>query len=72
MLVMPRILIDSEKCKSCGICMATGPNKLIKFSSQTNKQGMIYAELEDEENKCTGCALCAISCPEIAIKEVIR
>lgn len=72
MLVMPRIIIDSEKCKSCGICMATCPNKLIKFSSQTNKQGMIYAEFEDKENKCTGCALCAISCPEIAIKEVIR
>lgn len=69
---MPRIIIDKEKCKSCGICIETCPNKLIKFALSTNKQGMVPAEFVDSDKKCTGCALCAISCPEIAIKEVIR
>lgn len=69
-MIMPRIIIDTEKCKTCGICIETCPNKLIKYSTQTNRQGNITAEFEDKLNKCTGCALCATVCPEIAIKEV--
>lgn len=69
---MPRIIIDSEKCKSCGICMEVCPNKLIKYSTAQNCHGNIPAEFNDEGGKCIGCALCAISCPEIAIKEVLR
>ena len=69
---MPRIIIDTEKCKSCGICIAVCPNKLIKFSDIPNVNGSITAEFSDKENKCTGCTMCAISCPEIAIKEVLR
>ncbi len=69
---MAKIIIDKEKCKNCGICMETCPNKLIKCSTTLNAQGSITAEFKDENNKCTGCALCAIVCPEIAIKEVLR
>jgi len=72
MVIMPRIIIDTEKCKSCGICVETCPNKLIKFSNVTNKQGVTPVEFDNSSNKCTGCALCAVSCPEIAIKEVLR
>lgn len=69
---MPRIIIDTEKCKSCGICINVCPNKLIRFGQNTNSCGNIPIEFVDENNKCTGCAMCAISCPEIAIKEVLR
>lgn len=69
---MPRIIIDTEKCKSCGICINICPNKLIRFGQSANSCGNIPTEFVDENNKCTGCAMCAISCPEIAIKEVLR
>ena len=69
---MGYIVIDKDKCKNCGICMAVCPNKLIRQSSDTNKQGSLTAEFYDENNKCTGCSLCAVSCPDIAIKEVVR
>ncbi|MDO5437405.1 MAG: 4Fe-4S binding protein [bacterium] len=69
---MPRIIIDTEKCKNCGICIETCPNNLIGYSVCTNKQGNITAEFNDKEGKCTGCSMCALMCPEIAIKEVIR
>ncbi len=69
---MSKIVIDESKCKSCGICITVCPNKLIRYSKNTNEQGLTPAEFIDTEGKCTGCAMCAISCPEIAIKEVLR
>ena len=71
-MIMPRIIIDDKKCKSCGICMAACPNNLIEYSRTTNEQGLTPAEFKDTEGKCTGCAMCAVSCPEIAVKEVWR
>jgi ferredoxin len=49
---------------------------LIETSDDLNQLGYYpayFAEknLKKEERKCTGCGLCAISCPEIAI-EVYR
>ena len=48
------------------------PKGLIKYANQANSGGNVPAAFVDVENKCTGCAICAISCPEIAIKEVLR
>jgi 2-oxoglutarate ferredoxin oxidoreductase subunit delta len=70
------IEIDSESCKDCKLCISVCPHRLIDSSDQMNQKGY-YAvcftekELKKEERKCTGCSLCAISCPEIAI-EVYR
>jgi 2-oxoglutarate ferredoxin oxidoreductase subunit delta len=70
------IEIDRESCKDCKLCTSVCPNGLIISSGQMNQKGY-YAvcftenELKKEERKCTGCGLCAITCPEIAI-EVYR
>ncbi len=69
---MPKIIIDEKKCKSCGLCIETCPNKLIGYSNRANETGLTPAEFKDTEGKCTGCAMCAVICPEIAIKEVLR
>jgi 2-oxoglutarate ferredoxin oxidoreductase subunit delta len=52
------------------------PWKLIEVSKKLNTKGYYPAALaeaipEDKERKCTGCSLCAITCPDIAI-EVYR
>ncbi len=68
---MAKIVIDKEKCKTCGICVSVCPKKLIEIGDETNSSGNKYAVFK-EENACMGCAICAISCPDIAIKEVYK
>jgi len=70
------IEIDLELCKDCKLCMSVCPHQLIESSDRLNQKGYYPAyfsekQLKKEDRKCTGCALCAISCPEIAI-EVYR
>ncbi len=70
------IEINSELCKDCKLCMSVCPHRLIESSDRLNQKGyypVIFTEkqLKKEDRKCTGCSLCAISCPEIAI-EVYR
>jgi 2-oxoglutarate ferredoxin oxidoreductase subunit delta len=70
------IEIDLELCKDCKLCMSVCPKQLIKTSDRLNKKGYYPADfteknLKKEEKRCTGCGLCAITCPEIAI-EVYR
>ena len=45
------------------------PKGSIIISDQSNKNGYFPAEFENKE--CTGCAACAIICPE-AVIEVFR
>jgi 2-oxoglutarate ferredoxin oxidoreductase subunit delta len=70
------IEIDLELCKDCKLCISVCPHRLIESSDKMNQKGYypaIFTEkhLKKEGRKCTGCSLCAIACPEIAI-EVYR
>lgn len=69
---MPKIIIDKDKCKTCGICVSVCPKKLIEIGNDTNSSGNKFAVFKDGENACLGCAMCAISCPDMAIKEVYK
>ena len=52
--------------------MEVCPNKLIKKSGNVAKTGEYTVEFVDKENKCTGCAMCAMMCPDIAITGVYK
>ena len=69
---MTYIVIDRSKCKSCYLCMEVCPNKRNKKSGNVGKTGEYTIELVDTENKCTGCARCAMMCPDIAITGVYK
>ncbi len=69
---MSRIVIDKEKCKACYLCINECPKQLIKISNDTNKLGVHTVEFNDPDNKCIGCAMCAMRCPDLAITEVYR
>jgi len=64
-----KIIIDIERCKGCGLCVAVCPRNGIVISKRSNKAGYLPAEVVGSD--CTGCAMCAIICPEAAI-EVYR
>jgi 2-oxoglutarate ferredoxin oxidoreductase subunit delta len=64
-----KIIINTERCKGCGLCVTVCPKGSIVISKKSNKSGYFPAELSNAQ--CTGCALCAIICPEVVI-EVFR
>lgn len=65
-----RININKELCKECQLCIQVCPKNLIQLSEEFNSKG--YHPIRFSENgECTGCTVCAIMCPEIAI-EVYR
>jgi 2-oxoglutarate ferredoxin oxidoreductase subunit delta len=80
-----KIIIDIERCKGCGLCVAVCAKAGIAISKKSNKSGYFPAEpvpsvacgeqsltVEGASNTdCTGCAVCAIVCPDAAI-EVFR
>ncbi len=64
-----KIIIDTERCKGCGLCVVVCPNNSIIISEESNKNGYFPAQANNTD--CTGCAACAIICPE-AVIEVYR
>ena len=64
-----KIIINTERCKGCGLCVIVCPKDCIVISKRSNKTG--YFPAEATNLACTGCTMCAIICPE-AIIEVYR
>lgn len=69
---MSYVNIDKKKCKACYLCMEVCPKKLIKIGSAANSLGHFPVEFEDPEEKCIGCAMCAVRCPDLAITKVVK
>lgn len=66
------IKIDRERCKECHLCIYACKKGNIAPGKDYNASGYRAVCFEvGGEDGCTGCALCAITCPECAI-EVYR
>lgn len=63
---MPKVTINEERCKGCGLCATACPKKLVVMSDKLNKKGYHPATISDIK-KCLGCAMCATMCPDVAI-----
>ena len=64
-----KVIIDTERCKGCGLCVPVCPKNDIVISERSNKKGYFPAQAKNRE--CTGCAMCAVICPEAAIKVML-
>ena len=65
---MGKIIINTDRCKGCGLCVSACPNRLIVLSKTINSGGMHPAVFAGEKERCTGCSLCAMMCPDMAIE----
>jgi len=61
---MIKLTIHSERCKACGLCIAHCPKQLLRPSERTNEAGYHPTEQSQPED-CTGCAICALMCPDV-------
>ena len=67
----PKVVIDEDRCKSCGLCVSICPKKVLRISERINLKGYYPAELSDNEN-CISCGFCYLVCPDKAIVQVGR
>jgi 2-oxoglutarate ferredoxin oxidoreductase subunit delta len=56
---------DEEFCKGCELCIKACPAETLILSKRMNIKG--YRVAEDAYGKCTGCASCALVCPDAVI-----
>ena len=64
------LVIDKDRCKSCGLCVLQCKKGLLSLSHEINKQGY-HPVMIAEPDKCIGCTMCSIMCPDSVI-EVYR
>jgi 2-oxoglutarate ferredoxin oxidoreductase subunit delta len=65
-----RIVINMERCKGCGLCVAVCPKGNIAVAQESNKNG--YFPAQAKNTGCTACTQCAIVCPEGIIEIVVE
>jgi 2-oxoglutarate ferredoxin oxidoreductase subunit delta len=69
-----KIIIDTERCKGCGLCVVVCAKAGIVISKKSNKSGYFPAEAVNSDSfdklttSCSGCAVCALVCPDAAIE----
>jgi len=56
------IVVDTNRCKGCGICVVACPQKVITLGKKVNASGYNYAVAAGDG--CIGCASCGIVCPD--------
>lgn len=57
------VVIDTEKCKGCEVCVVTCPTGTLALSAEVNGKGYNYSYSANPET-CIGCANCAVVCPD--------
>ncbi len=61
-----KVIIDTERCKGCGLCAEMCPKGCIVMSKESNKAGYFPAVFKGQG--CSGCAVCAVVCTDAAIE----
>jgi 2-oxoglutarate ferredoxin oxidoreductase subunit delta len=64
------IHIIPDRCKGCGFCIEFCPNEVFTESEKFNVKGYHPPEINDGD-KCIGCRLCELICPEFSIYIVL-
>ena len=64
--IIGTVVIDTAKCKGCGLCVHACPTKTLGLSSnEVNHKGYAFAVVANDA--CIGCASCGLVCPDACI-----
>jgi NAD-dependent dihydropyrimidine dehydrogenase PreA subunit len=58
----PKVLINEDECKGCGLCIDICPENVLEFTKGFNKMG--YHPAGYKGQGCIGCGYCFYQCPE--------
>lgn len=61
-----KVVIDTNLCKGCGLCVNFCPKKCLSISKELNAKGF-YPAMQADEEGCTACGICYMMCPDAAI-----
>ena len=59
-------VIDSNRCKGCGLCVTVCPKKVLEIADQVNTKGY-FPVFQARPDDCIYCSACCIMCPDVAI-----
>lgn len=59
-------IIDTRRCKACGVCVDNCPKGVLAIGTAINAQGYNYV-VQAYPEKCVLCDICGIVCPDVAI-----
>ncbi|MEG1633287.1 MAG: 4Fe-4S binding protein [Oscillospiraceae bacterium] len=59
------IIIKTDNCKGCGLCVSVCRKEALTMSKEMNKKGYQHAVADQE--KCIGCGMCYRMCPDCCI-----
>lgn len=59
-------IIDKDRCKGCGLCVAACPKNVLEIAGEVNLKGYFPA-VQARPEDCIFCAICCTVCPDVAI-----
>ncbi len=60
-------IIESERCKGCGLCVNICPKNVLEIVDKVNAKGHFPVHQARPED-CIHCTMCCIVCPDVAIE----
>jgi len=64
------VLLNSEECKGCGLCVEACPPKVLRLADHLNRYG--YHPVSYQGSGCTSCGICYYVCQEPGGITVLR
>ncbi len=62
-------IIDSDRCKGCGLCVNFCPKNVLEITKAVNAKGH-FPVFQARPEDCIRCTICCIMCPDVAISIV--